>query len=105
MSEKLKRTDITGSNYRQTDSLWLEAGVFGHNGASFIGKVSVICCYNVTLGFSEENTSTTPGTMVLGVAPEKGAGEAPEKASESGEAGNGCCSCCGPSCVCSPCTC
>ncbi|KAJ1265953.1 hypothetical protein BS78_08G113300 [Paspalum vaginatum] len=63
------------------------------------------CGCGMTLGFAEENTSSIPGTMVLGVAPEKGAAEAPEKASESGEAANGCCSCCGASCMCSPCTC
>ncbi|KAF8667542.1 hypothetical protein HU200_052741 [Digitaria exilis] len=41
--------------------------------------------------------------MVLGVSPEKGAGEVTEKATESGEAGHGCS--CGPGCSCSPCSC
>ncbi|CAL4898508.1 unnamed protein product [Urochloa decumbens] len=53
-------------------------------------------------GFEEENTNTTPGTVVLGVSAEKGAGEVTEKAKESGEAGNGCC--CGSGCTCSPCS-
>ncbi|KAF8776665.1 hypothetical protein HU200_003391 [Digitaria exilis] len=41
--------------------------------------------------------------MVLGVSPEKGAGEVTEKDTESGEAGHGCS--CGPGCSCSPCSC
>ncbi|CAL4905815.1 unnamed protein product [Urochloa decumbens] len=54
-------------------------------------------------GFEEENTNNTPGTMVLGVSAEKGAGEVTQKATESGEAGHGCC--CGSGCTCSPCSC
>ncbi|RCV18740.1 hypothetical protein SEVIR_3G339500v4 [Setaria viridis] len=61
-------------------------------------------CGVMYLGF-DENTSNTPGTMVLGVSAEKGAGEVPEKATESGEAGYGYGCSCGSGCSCSPCSC